>query len=376
MVYLDNAATTFVSPAAARAAMEAMTELCGNPSSTHAPGRAAKAALEKARGQVAAALGCGAGEVVFTSCGTEADNWAVAAGVQAGRRLGKHVVTTAAEHDAVLRPLQQLTTRGYEVTFVSPGKDGAVSAEDVLAAVRPDTALVSVMLVNNETGAINPVSEISRGLRSAGRGALFHTDAVQGFLKLPFTPAKLGVDLLSVSGHKIHAPKGSGALYVRSGLHLQPFLQGGGQERGLRSGTEAVPALCAFGAAAEEGAALLGESRAHITELRRLTESLLARKVPQARILVSGGAEDILSLSLPGYRSEVLLNCLDADGVCVSRSSACRKGGRSHVLEAMGVPSDVIDGAIRVSFSRYNTPEDVTAFLDSLAAAAARLRHR
>ncbi len=376
MVYLDNAATTFVSPAAAGAAMEAMTELCGNPSSTHAPGRAARAALEKARGQVAAALGCSSEEIVFTSCGTEADNWAVAAGVQAGRRLGRHVVTTAAEHDAVLRPLQQLTTKGYEVTFVAPGRDGAVSAEDVLSAVRPDTALVSVMLVNNETGAVNPVGEIARGLKAAGLGALLHTDAVQGFLKLPFTPAKLGADLLSVSGHKIHAPKGSGALYVRKGLHLQPFLQGGGQERGLRSGTEAVPALCAFGAAAEEGAACLRESRERIAGLRRMTEELLAQNVPQAQILVSGGADDILSLSLPGYRSEVLLNCLDADGICVSRSSACRRGGRSHVLEAMGVPVDVIDGAIRVSFSRYNAPEDVRAFVDSLAAAAARLRHR
>ncbi len=376
MVYLDNAATTFVSPAAAAAAMKAMTELCGNPSSTHAPGRAAKAALEKARGQVAAALGCGTEEVVFTSCGTEADNWAIAAGVQAGRRLGRHVVTTATEHDAVLRPLQQLTTKGYEVTFVAPGRNGSVATQDILAAVRPDTALVTVMLVNNETGAVNPVSEIALGLRAAGRGALLHTDAVQGFLKLPFTPAKLGVDLLSVSGHKIHGPKGSGALYIRRGLHLQPFLQGGGQERGLRSGTEAVPALCAFGAAAAEGAACIKESRTHISELRSAAEELLTGKVPQAQVLVSGGADDILSLSLPGYRSEVLLNCLDADGVCVSRSSACRKGRRSHVLEAMGVPADVIDGAIRVSFSRYNTMEDVSAFVDSLAAAALRLHHR
>ena len=184
------------------------------------------------------------------------------------------------------------------------------------------------------------------------------------------------MDLLSVSGHKIHGPKGSGALYVRKGLHLQPFLQGGGQERGLRSGTEAVPSLCAFGAAAEEGAACMKESRARISELRHAAEELLAGKVPQAQILVSGGADDILSLSLPGYRSEVLLNCLDADGICVSRSSACRKGRRSHVLEAMGIPADVIDGAIRVSFSRYNTMEDVSAFVDSLAAAALRLRHR
>lgn len=375
-IYLDSAATTRVCPEAAQAAAAAMTEVWGNPSSSHSQGRRAAALVKNARAQVAAALGAKPEELTFVSCGTEADHWALTGGMAANRGVGRHLITTATEHDAVLQAAEKLKKQGCEVTLLQPEKDGRVTVESLLDALRPDTALVSVMLVNNETGAVNPVAEISRALRVAGSKALLHTDAVQGFLHVPFTPKGLGVDLVSVSGHKIHAPKGIGALWIRPNLHLQPFLPGGGQEKGLRSGTEPVPNICAFGAAAESGKKQFADTLARLRLLRDRCEELLRAELPGITFPAGRGADHILSVSLPGYRSEVLLNRLDAEGICVSRSSACKRGGRSHVLQAMGVPADVIDGAIRVSFCRDNTIEEVEYFVRALAAAAAELRHR
>ncbi len=373
--YLDNAATTKVCPEALEAAAYAMTECYGNPSSTHAKGREAKKLLDKARGQVAAALGCAPEELVFTSCGSESDNWALLGGAEAMKRRGRHVISSAAEHDAVRKSLDELERRGFEVTRLKPDRSGAVRAEDVENALREDTILVSLMLVNNETGAVTDLSAVSAALRRANSPALLHCDAVQGFLKLPFTPSSLGADLVSLSGHKIHAPKGVGALYIRRGLRLKPFLVGGAQENGRRAGTEALPQIAAFGAAAAVGKAEMALSVKRMEALRTLITDTLRPELPELQ-LIGGGAPHILSLSLPGWRSEVLLNFLEAQEIYVSRSSACKKGARSHVLEAMGLRSEVIDGAIRVGLSRLNSEEDALAFCRALKEAHDRLAHR
>ena len=373
-VYFDNAATTRVCPEAAAVVARVLTEDFGNPSSTHAAGRRAKAVLDTARRQVAAALHAKPDEVVFTSGGTEADNWAVLSGAHLGRHRGKHLVVSAVEHDAVRRSADALEAQGYTVTWLKPDASGAIDPADFEASLRDDTVFASVMLVNNETGAVNPIAALSAALHRRCPGALFHTDAVQAFCKIPFTPAALGADLITVSSHKIHGPKGAGALWIRPGVRLRPLLCGGGQEKGLRAGTEPLPAIAGFGAAAELAAAAQPAFAENAAALRRRITDALAETLPQAQILGSGGAPHILSLSLPGYRSEVLMNCLDADGICVSKSSACKKGGRSHVLEAMGLPAPVIDGAIRVSLSRYSTAEEADWFVQRLAAAAARLR--
>ncbi len=371
-IYLDNAATTRVCPEAAELAYKVMTEDYGNPGSTHAKGRAARAALDAARKKTAALMGCSEKELVFTSGGTESDNMAIRGAAALLSRKGKHVISSAAEHDAVRRPLEQLQKEGFAVTVLSPDASGAVSPAAVRAALRPDTVLVSLMLVNNETGAVTDLAGVSRAIRESGAPALLHTDAVQGFGKIPFTPRSLGADLISVSGHKIHAPKGIGALYIRSGVKLPPLILGGGQENGLRSGTEPLPQIAAFGEAAALARASLAEAGARMTALRESCIQTLSAAIPDLAVL-GGGAPHILSLSLPGYRSEVLMNYLEAQGIYVSRSSACKRGRRSHVLEAMGVPDRVIDGAIRVSFSRYTTAEECEAFCAALIRARQEL---
>jgi len=370
--YFDNAATTRVDPQAAQAALEVMTELYGNPSSTHTMGRAAKAVLETARAQVAQALGCTAQELFFTSCGSESDNWAILRGAESRARRGRHIITSAAEHDAVRKSMEALAARGFEITWLQPDKTGAVPVSALEAALREDTILVSLMLVNNETGAVTDIPAMARALKAAGSGALLHTDAVQGFLKVPFSAKTLGADLISVSGHKIHAPKGVGALYIRRGLRLPPLILGGGQESGLRAGTEGLPQIAAFGEAARLGKDLMAESTAHMATLRAHAAQRLTAENPGLAV-IGGGSPHILSVSLPGYKSEVLMNYLEAREVYVSKSSACKKGGRSHVLEAMGLCSAVIDGAIRISFSRLSTLEETDWLCDCLHRAAGEL---
>lgn len=374
-IYLDNAATTKTCPEAAEAAYEMMLGCYGNPSSTHRKGREAKAALDKARKQVCSALGCAAGELVFTSCGSESDNWAVIRGSEFMKRSGKHVITSAAEHDAVRKSFDYLEAEGFEVTRLSPGPDGAVGTEDVISALRPDTVLVSLMLVNNEVGAVTDIPGISAALKSRGSGALLHTDAVQAFMKIPFTPKTLGADMLSISGHKIHAPKGIGALWIRPGLSLRPYILGGAQENGRRAGTESLPLIAAFGAASEAAAKNFGADSERMRGLRKRAADRLTSEIP-GLIVIGGGAPQILSISLPGYRSEVLMNFLESRNIFVSRSSACKKGGRSHVLEAMRLPSAVTDGALRIGISRFTTAEELDIFCDTLKEAAASLVHR
>ncbi len=371
--YLDNAATTPVRPEAAQAALEAMTGGWGNPSSQYALGKEAATQVQGWRSDVAHALGCRPEEVFFTSCGSESDNWAIHGALEWNRRKGKHIVTTAVEHAAVLEPVKALERRGYEVTYLQPDHAGNIGPAQLTNALRPDTVLVSMMLVNNELGAVLPVREAARAVRQAGCPALVHCDAVQGFLKVPFTPKELGVDLLSVSGHKIHAPKGVGALYVRKELadskRFPPLICGGGQEHGLRSGTEATSQIAAFAAAARLGAASMAEDTARMAGLKNYAVARLARELPEAVVIAPEGAPHILPISLPGYKSEVIVRFLSDRGVFLSSGSACHRGRPSHVFAALKLPKPVLDGALRVSFSYDTSEEDVDALVNGLSAA-------
>lgn len=371
--YLDNAATTQTRPEAAQAAVTAMTEEWGNPSSRYAFGQEASGRLKEHRAQVAAGLGCRPEEVYFLSCGTEGDNWAIAAAVEKNRRKGKHIITTAIEHAAVLEPIRELERQGYEVTWLQPDQQGIITAEQVEAALRPDTILVAMMLVNNELGTILPVAETARVLKEAGSGALLHCDGVQGFLKVPFTPKELGVDMLSISGHKIHAPKGIGAMYIRKGLKISPFIRGGGQENGLRSGTEATGQLAALAAAVTAGRATLERDLAAMADLKQYAVDRLKSAVPRGKVLVEGGAPHILPISLVGYKSEVVVRFLSDRGVYISSGSACHKGKPSHVYAALKLPKKEQDGALRLSFSYDTTREDIDALVEGLQAAQAQL---
>ena len=340
----------------------ALRETWGNPSATHGPGRAARALLEESRASVMSALGAKSGALVFTSGGTEADNQALRGGARLGGRRGKHIISSAVEHDAVLKTLSKLSAQDFEVTLLPPDETGRIPLSAVEDALREDTVLISLMLVNNETGAINDIAGVRELLRKRESTALLHTDAVQAFCKLPFRPEGLDADLITLSAHKIGGPKGVGALWIREGLRLPPLLFGGGQEGALRSGTEAMPAIAGFGAAAKvaswKGA---DQAQAHYLRLRQV----LAEALPEAQLVGrdSGScAGHICSLSFPGARAEVLQNWLDREGICVSRGSACAKGRRSHVLTAMGLSPAVVDGSLRVSFSPENTEEEVLEF--------------
>ena len=373
--YLDNSATTKVCPEAVQAACEAMTELYGNPSSTHTKGREAKKLLDRSRKTVSAALGCTPGELVFTSCGSESDNWAILSGAEAMKRKGKHVISSLVEHDAVRKSLDTLEAAGYEVTRLKPDGTGAIPPEAVLNALRDDTILVSLMMVNNETGAVTDIRTVARLLKEAHSQALLHTDAVQAFLKIPFQAKTLGADLITVSGHKIHAPKGIGALYIRSGLRLKPLITGGSQEDGRRAGTEAMPQIAAFAAACSAAASNLEEALQRMRQLKAFAADRLSEAIPEL-CFIQTDAPHILSISMPGWRSEVLMNLLEAREVYVSKSSACKKGGRSHVLEAIGLKNEVIDGALRIGLSRFTTEEDIEALVSGLREARDTLAHR
>lgn len=374
-VYLDNAATTRVCPEAADIAYKTMLDNYGNPSSTHTKGREAKAVLDNARKQLAAALDCAPGEVYFTSCGSEGDNWAIINGAESMRRKGLHIISSEVEHDAVRKSMDELKRRGFEVTMLKPESDGSISPEAVAAALRPDTVLVSLMMVNNETGAVTDIAAVAKALKKAKSIALLHTDAVQGFMKVPFSAKRLGADMITVSGHKIHAPKGIGALYIKTGVKIKPYIIGGAQESGLRAGTEAMPQIAAFGKACELAKASMNDATERMAQLRQYAAGRIVAEMPEA-VIIGGGAPHILSVSLPGWRSEVLMNFLEARSVFVSRSSACKKGGRSHVLEAMGLPAEVIDGAVRISLSRYTTKDELDELCSALNDAHDTLAHR
>jgi len=372
LIYFDNAATTRVCPEAAELMLRVMTEQYGNPSSTHGPGREARTLLETARGNVAAAIGAEKSDIVFTSGGTESDDWALFGAAEQQRHKCRHMIISAYEHDAILQSASVLEARGWDITRLMPDATGHVTADMVLNSLREDTALVSVMLVNNEIGAVNDLASIAAAVHRGSR-ALVHTDAVQGLFKVPLSVKKLGVDLMSLSSHKVHGPKGTGALYIRNGVRLPAYIHGGGQEGTRRSGTEAMPAVCGFGEACRVGKASLSQSVAQMSRLRQYMVKTLSESLPEAVVLGPGEAPHILSLSLPGYKSEVLLNLLDAEGICVSKGSACKKGKRSHVLEVMGYEPKVIDGTLRISLSRFNTEAEAAEFCEKLLAATGKI---
>lgn len=363
--YLDNSATTVCCAAAAEAATALMLTNFGNPSSLHTLGIRAEEAVTDTREAVASLIGATAGEITFTSGGTEANNTALIGGATAKMRFGKHVVITAVEHSSVSAAAAELERRGFTVTRVVPDKDGDISADAMVDACRPDTVLVSMMLVNNETGAIFPVGETAAKVRAVCPNALIHCDAVQAAGKLPINVKRLGVDLLTVSAHKLHGPKGCGALFVRKGVRVLPLIHGGEQEKGLRGGTEAVPLIGGFGAALRALAPPAAQREHLATLCDRLVTALKAREgivlhLPKQHLPA------IVNLSAVGIRSETMLHFLAAREIYVSSGSACAKGKPSEVLTAMGLPKAEADSALRVSFDLSNTVDDVDRFVAAL----------
>ena len=358
MIYLDHAATTPVAREVADTMYDVLLNGSGNPSSQYPYGAAAKKRLEADRAVIAAALGCKPDELYFTSCGTESDNWAIRLAAHQNRRVGKHIITTVVEHSAVLEPCRQLEQEGYAVTYLAPDRQGNITAQQVADALREDTALVSVMLVNNETGCVFPVGEIARLLRARGSRALLHTDAVQAFLKLPFRADTLGADLISVSGHKLNAPKGVGRA-------VRPLLAGGGQERGLRSGTEATAQIAGFAKAVELRLEGYEEKLARMAQLKQYALEQLLTIDGVVRI-GNGDAPHILSVSLVGYPSANVVTELGAQGICISAGSACHRGKLSHVYAAMKLDKRTAAGVLRVSFAPETTREEIDALVSAL----------
>lgn len=374
--YLDNSATTAVTPEVAALAARIMTEQYGNPSSLHRRGFWAERALTEARGQVAAVLRCRPEEIVFTSGGTESNNLALLGAARAARRRGNRIVTTAVEHHSVLAVCRQLESEGFEVTYVSPDAGGVITPESFAAACDEKTVLASCMMVNSETGALHDIPAIAAACRRKNPGILFHADCVQAFGRLEIAPARWGVQLVSVSGHKIHAPKGVGALYVAKGVRLLPPLYGSGQERGLRPGTENLPGICAMGLAAERMNARRAENAAHFTALRQKLITNLSQSPAVCINSPEAAAPYIINLSVEGIRSEIMIHYLEQFEIYVSSGSACAKGERSHVLTAMGLPEDRIDSALRVSMTDTTAEEEIDEFCRRLLQGAATLAKR
>ena len=375
LIYLDNAATTPILPSVREAMEPYMQDLFGNPSSVHHAGRRAKAAIEKAREQVAKAIGAKATEIVFTSGGTESDNAALISMALSLQEKGKHLVTTSIEHHAVLHTCAFLEQLGFAITYVAPNEQGVVTLAAIEQALRDDTILVSVMMVNNETGAIQPIAEI--GALTTERAISFHTDAVQAVGLLPVDAEALQVDLLSMSGHKLHAPKGVGALYVHSKTKWTPYLHGGNQERQRRAGTENVASIVGFGAAIELAAQERESKLVHIRELR---DTMLGIYKSELDNVVVNSPEDalpsILNVTFTGVSAESLLMNLDMMGIAASSGSACTSGSLqpSHVLMAMGLPEKQVKSAIRFSFSGHNTRDEVTEAANKIVEVVKRLR--
>lgn len=376
-IYVDNAATTAMSDTAINAMTPYLKEVYGNPSSLHTVGQTAKEAIEDARAHFARLINADPKEIYFTSCGSEADNQALRSAAYNGLKKGKkHIVSTAFEHHAVLHTLKKLEKEGFEVTYLPVSESGLVTAEQVERAIRHDTALVSVMYANNEIGTIQPIREIGAVCRKAG--VVFHTDAVQAVGHIPVDVKADNIDMLAVSAHKFHGPKGVGALYCRKGVPLNTFIDGGAQERNRRAGTENIAGIAAMTAALEEACANMPRTSAKLKSLRdRLIDGLL--KIPHSRL--NGDRDKRLpanvNMCFEGIEGEGLLLLLDARGICASSGSACTSGSLdpSHVLLAIGLPHEVAHGSLRISFSDYNTDEDVDAILQAVPEVVAYLRN-
>lgn len=377
-IYLDNAATTRPHPAVVDAMTRALTDAFGNPSSLHRKGLDAERLVSVAREAVARTLEVSPQEIIFTSGGTESNGLAIHGMVR--RSKGQHIITTAIEHASVLTPLRRLADDGYDVTVLPVDGEGRVAVNQIAAALRPDTVLVSVMAVNNEIGTVQPIASIGRLLRARrtrDRRLHFHVDAVQAWGKIPLRPAAWSVDLMSLSAHKVHGPKGSGALYVRSGLRPVPLLGGGEQEGGLRPGTENVPGIVGLGAASEVFRGDLAETAHRMASLRDRLRSALSR-VPDVRVNTppDGAAPHILNVSFPSVRGETLLHRLELDGIFTSTGSAChsRDPEPSHVLLAIGLSPHLASSSVRFSLSRFTTTDEIDAAAVAVVGAVAELR--
>ena len=372
IIYLDNSSTTAPCETAVKRINEALCERWGNPSSLHILGMEAENAVFDARKKIAKLLSCREDELYFTSGGTESNNTAIFGAAKAGKKRGNRIVTTSVEHPSVLEAMKRLEAEGFEVVYIKPQQNGSVSPADIEAAVDKNTVLVSIMLVNNETGAIQPVDKCREIIKKKSAPALLHCDAVQAFGKMPVNVSALGIDMLSISGHKIHGPKGIGTLYIKKGVAVQPFIVGGGQERGFRSGTESVPLIMGLGGAVEALPDIksqldkMSELKAYTTE-KLLSTGLITVNSPE------NGLPYILNVSLNGYRSETLLHFLESKNIFVSSGSASAKGKGSYVLREMGLSADLADSALRISFSRYNTKADADALAQEIKAAAETL---
>lgn len=375
-IYMDNAATTRITQPVLEAMMPYLTGCYGNPSSVYETGREARKAIEKARQQTAEALGAQPGEIYFTGCGTESDNWALRGAAYARRDKGKHIITSAIEHHAVLHTAQQLEKEGFQVTYLPVDGEGLVDPAELEKAMRPDTTLVSVMMANNEIGTLQPIEELGRIAKA--HGALMHTDAVQAIGSVAIDLAKLPVDLLSLSGHKFHAPKGVGALYVRKGTSIGRFMLGGAQERGQRAGTENLASIVGLGAAIQLAAENLPRHNAYLTQLRDAMIDGIMERIPHVRL--NGHPRKRLpgnvNVSVRYLEGESMLLNLDLRGIAASSGSACTSGSLdpSHVLLAIGLPHEIAHGSLRFSLSEDNTLEEVEQVVDELEKIVRRLR--
>ena len=375
-IYADNAATTKMSRASIDAMLPYMETYYGNPSSLHSVGQRAAEALADARARIAARLGCQPREITFTSGGSEADNQALISAARLGEKKGKkHIISTAFEHHAVLHTLEKLKKEGFEVELLPVGSTGTVTAAQVAAAIRPDTCLVSVMYANNEIGSVMPIAEIGAVCRAAG--VLFHTDAVQAAGHLPINVKEQNIDMLSLSGHKFHGPKGIGALYARQGILLTPVIEGGAQERGKRAGTENIPAIVGMAAAFDEACEHMAENAAYISALR---DKLIEGLSPIPHSALNGDPVNRLPgnvhFCFEGIEGESLLLLLDARGICASSGSACTSGSLdpSHVLLAIGRPHEIAHGSLRLTLCETNTAEEVEYMLRAIPEVVSYLR--
>ncbi len=357
--YFDNAATTAVYPEVKELMIKLMEEDYGNPSSLHMKGVEAEKYIKNATTQIAKELKCQEKELVFTSGGTESNNLALIGGAMAKRRAGKHIITTNIEHASVSATMEFLAKEGYEISTIDVGSDGKLDVETLKSALREDTIIVSVMYVNNEIGTIQPIEELCKAVKAYNPAILFHVDAVQAFGKLVFSPKKLGVDLLSISGHKIHGPKGSGVLYIKDKTLIRPIIYGGGQQKAMRSGTENVPAIAGIGLAAE---LMYKNHENKMDYVRSLKDAFISKVTKYENVFDnSGGAPHIASISFVGIRSEVMLHALEEKGIYTSSGSACssNKPHISNVLKAIGLDSTKLESTLRFSFCETNTMEQI-----------------
>lgn len=374
-VYVDNAATTQVDPDVAEKVIPCFTSVFGNASSIHTAGRKAKELLDTAREQVANALGAEPGEIYFTAGGSESDNWAIKGVAHKFAKKGKHLITTAIEHHAVLHSMKSLEKEGFEVTYLPVDSEGFVTAEQVEKAIRPDTILVSVMFANNEIGSVEPIAEIGDVCKK--HGVLFHTDAVQAVAHIKIDVKAMNIDMLSLSGHKFNAPKGVGALYIRKGITIPNLIDGGHQERGKRAGTENIPAIVGMGYAIEVATRELDERMSRVRKMRDRLRDELMRRIPYAKLNTpENSLPGTLNISFQYIEGESILLMLDMNGICASSGSACTSGSLdpSHVLLAIGLPHEIAHGSVRMSIDHNNTEEEIDHIIDTLPKIIQRLR--